>query len=164
MKNRLGMMEQVVPLLAPVDAAATEKKLFVKLQNAHRCQFIVYFGVVTATSADQNIVVTLYACTSSATTGATALAFNYRLSGATGTDTWGAVTAATTAGVSLDTTVVDGMALIIDVDPRALVAGADDAIYAHLDIVPDAGATVTLVAAIALLEPRFAAATMLSSS
>jgi hypothetical protein len=164
MRNRLGMLEQVVPLLAPVDAAATEKKVFVKLSNAHRCQFLLYFGVITATSADQNITVTVLACTSAATTGGTALAFNYRVSAATGTDTFGAVVAATTAGISVDTTAADGMLYIIDVDPKAFPAVAEDAIYACLDIVPDAGGTVTLCSVIGLLEPRFAGTTMLSST
>ena len=117
MRNRLGQLEQVVPLLAPVDAGTTEKKLFVNAALTHRVTFLVYFGVITSTSADQYINVSVLACTSAATTSGTAIAFNYRVSAATGTDTLGAVTAATTAGISVDTTSQDGMLLIIDIDP-----------------------------------------------
>ena len=66
--------------------------------------------------------------------------------------------------ISIDTTAADGMMYMIDVDPRALVSAAEDAVYCHLDIAPDAGATVTLCSVVALLEPRFAATTMLSAT
>ena len=160
--------ENIVPLKAPVDSAgAAYASPYVDLKNAQHATFFAYFGVVTATSADQNVVVTIESSTST-TSNATevALAFKYRLSGATGANTWGAITTATSAGVSLDTTTVDGKMLAIDVDLAAIVAahGQDDVRYVRLVMGIDAGGTVTLNSVWAELDPRYPQLTHLSAT
>jgi hypothetical protein len=165
---RFAFGEHIVPLKAPVDSAGTAYATpYVNLKDALHCTFFAYFGVVTATSADQNVVVTIEASTST-TSNATevALAFQYRLSGATGTDTWGAVTAATSTGASLDTTTVDGKMLAINVPPSIIEAahGQRDAKYVRLVMAIDAGGTVTLNGVWAELDPMYPQVTHLSAS
>jgi len=165
---RYAFGEHIVPLKAPVDSAGTAYATpYVNLKDALHCTFFAYFGVVTAASADQNIVVTVEASTST-TSNATevALAFRYRLSGATGTDTWGAVTSVDNTGVSLDTTSVDGKMIAIDIDPAAIEAahGQRDAKFVRLVMGIDAGGTVTLNAVWAELDPMYPQTTHLSAS
>lgn len=160
--------EHIVPLKAPVDSAGTAYATpYVNLKDALHATFFVYFGVVTATSADQNVVVTLQASTST-TSNATEvdLAFKYRLSGATGTDTWGAITTVASTGVSLDTTTVDGKMLAIDLDPSIIEAahGQRDAKFARVVVGIDAGGTVTLNSVWAELDPVYPQTTHLSTS
>lgn len=165
---RLAFGEHIVPLKAPVDSAGTAYATpYVNLKDALHCTFFAYFGVVTATSADQNVIVTVEASTA-ATSNATevALAYKYRLSGATGTDTWGAVTSVANTGISLDTTTVDGKMLAIDIDPAAIEAahGQRDAKFVRLVMGIDAGGTVTLNGVWAELDPMYPQTTHLSAS
>lgn len=154
---RFGILDNILPLIAPVDTAATEKRTpFLDMRKALHTTILVYFGVTTATSADQNIIVTLQAATSAASTSETAIAFRYRLSGATGANTWGAVTTATSAGASLDTTTLDNKILLIDVDPAALPAIGADNYFVSVVVTPDAGGTVTLLSALAISDPQYA--------
>lgn len=154
---RFGVMENVVPLKAPVDSAGTAYATpWVNMKNALHATFFYYMGVVTATSADQNIVVTMEAATAAASGSEVQIAFKYRLSGATGANTWGAVTSAAAAtGASLDTTTSDGMMLMIDVDPAALEGALTDASHVRMVVGIDAGGTVTLNAAWCVLDPRY---------
>jgi len=162
---RLGFGTNVVPLKAPVDSAGTAYATpFVDLKNALHATFFWYAGVVTAASADQNVIITMEAATAAASGAEVAIAFKYRLSGATGANTWGAVTSATSAGVSLDTTTVDGKMLLIDVDPAALEAALADARFVRMVVGIDAGGTVTLNAAFAALDPAYSQATHLSAT
>jgi len=157
--------ENIVPFKAPVDSAGTAYATpFVDLKNALHATFFWYGGVVTAASADQNIVIPMEAATAAASGSEVAIAFKYRLSGATGANTWGAVTAATSTGVSLDTTSSDGMMLMVDVDPAALDGALADARFVRMVVGIDAGGTVTLNAAWAELDPRFPQTTHLSAT
>jgi hypothetical protein len=162
---RLGQIEQVVPCLAPVDAVATEKdSTFVALKGAQRISFLLFFGVITAASADQVITVTVQCASSAASTSELPMPFLYRVSGAVGTDTWGAIVAATTAGFTVDTTAQDNKLYLIDVDPHAVPAIKANASYVRLEVVPDAGGSATLCSIIAIISPRYAATNMLSTS
>lgn len=162
---RFGFGENIVPLKAPVDSAGTAYATpWVDLKNALHATFFWYAGVVTATSADQNVIITMEAATAAASGAEVAIAFKYRLSGATGANTWGDVTAATATGASLDTTTVDGKMLLIDIDPAALDGALADARFARLVCGIDAGGTVTLNAAWAELDPRFPQLTHLSAT
>lgn len=154
---RFGILDNILPLVAPIDTAATEKRTpFLDLRKALHTTILVYFGVVTAASADQNVIVTLQAATSAASTSETAMAFRYRLSGATGANTWGAITSATSSGVSLDTTTVDGKMLLIDIDPAALPAIGADNFFVSVVVTPDGGGTVTNLAVLAITDPQYA--------
>jgi len=155
MIGRYGQINKMVPALAPVDLATSGgNSIPVNMANAHRCTFLAHFGVITGSSTTVPVV-TLMVATGAATTGATAITFNYRLSGAVGTDSWGAVTAATTAGKSLTLT-SDGMVLLVDVDP-SLVAGVTDGKYVYLHIATGATVSVCLAQVMAEIEPRYAA-------
>jgi hypothetical protein len=165
---RLVFGENIVPLLAPVDSAATDyASPYVDLKNVLHATFFVYFGVVTAASADQNLVVTLEAATAAASSATeVSLAFKYRLSGATGANSWGAVTTVTSTGVSLDTTSVDGKILAIDLDPAIIEAahGQRDARFVRVVVNLDAGNTVDLNAIWAELDPMYPQVTHLSAT
>ena len=162
---RFGIGEQIVPLKAPIDSAGTAYTTpFVDLKNALHATFFYYMGVVTAASADQNIVVTMEAATAAASGSEVAIAFKYRLSGATGANTLGAITAATSTGVSLDTTSADGKLLLIDIDPAALDSALADARFVRMVVGINAGGTVTLNAAWAVLDPRYPQLTQKSAT
>lgn len=166
--NRYGFNTHIVPLKAPVDSAGTAYATpYVNLKDALSATFLVYFGVVTATSADQPVVVTVEASTAAASNATEVqVPFNYRASGATGTDTWGAITAATAAGGMSVATTDDGKAYIVEVDPAAIekLHGQRDAKYVRLVVGIDAGGTVTLNSVVALLDPAYPQATHLSAS
>lgn len=155
--NRFVIGEHVVPLVAPINSAGTAYATpYVDMKNALHATFFLYLGVITATSADQNIIVTMECSTAAASNATeTACSFNYRLSGVTGTDTWGAVTAATSTGVSLDTTTADGKMLMVDVDLVSFAnqQGQYDARYVRMVVGIDAGGTVTNNAVWAVLDP-----------
>ena len=159
--------ENIVPLKAPIDSAGTAWATpYVDLKNALHATFFAYFGVITATSADQSVVITME-CSTAASSNATevAFAFNYRLSGATGANSWGAITAATASGVAVTTT-DDGKMIAVDVDPAALqkAHGQDDVRYVRMVVGIDAGGTVTLNSAWAELDPRYPQLTQLSAT
>ena len=163
---RFGIGENIVPLKAPVDSAGTAYATqFVDLKNALHATFFYYMGVVTATSADQNIVVTMEAATAATSGSEVQIPFKYRLSGATGANSFGAITAATASGgASLDTTSSDGMLLLIDIDPASLDSALADARFVRMVVGIDAGGTVTLNAAWAVLDPRYPQLTQLSAT
>lgn len=153
--NRFVIGENVVPLVAPQDIAATAAATpFVSLKNALHATVFLFFGSITAASADQAITVTMEAATAAASGSEAAIAFNYRLSGAVGANTWGAITAAPSTGMSIATT-DDNKMLAIDIDPRALEGALADASHIRAVITPDAGGTATLVGAWVVLEPRY---------
>jgi len=166
--NRFGFGAHIVPLKAPVDSAGTAYATpYVNLKDALSCTFLAYFGVVTATSADQGVVVTVEASTAAASNATEVqVAFKYRLSGATGTDTWGAITSATAAGGVTVATTDDGKAVLIEVDPAVIEAahGQRDAKFVRLVVGIDAGGTVTLNSVVALLDPAYPQATHLSAT
>lgn len=162
--NRFVVVENVVPLIAPQDIAATATATpFVALKNALHATVFLQFGNIAAASADQAVTVTLEAATAAASGSEVALAFNYRLSGAVGANTWGAITAATTAGVSIATT-DDNKILAIDVPLAGLDNSLADASHIRAVVTPDAGGSATLVGAWAVLEPRYAQLTHKSAT
>jgi len=163
---RLGFGEQIVPLKAPVDSAGTAFATpYVNIKNALHATFFYYAGVVTATSADQAVVITFEAATSAASSATEVqIPFKYRKSGATGTDTWGAITSGVAAtGYSYGTT-DDGSMVLFDIDFAALYALQPDATHIRMVVGIDAGGTVTLNAAWAVLDPRYPALSHVSAS
>lgn len=163
---RYGFANHVVPLLGPIDKAATATNTaFVDLKNAVGVRFFVFCGVLTATSADQNLIITLEAATAAVSGSEVQIAGTYKLSGAVGTDSWGTATAFTgSGGVSLDTTSADNKMVAMDVDLHALDAALADARFMRIVITPDAGATVSLVAAWAEIEPTYPQTSLQSTS
>lgn len=159
--ERLGIGLRTVPLKAPVDSAGTAfATAFVDMKNALHATFYDYLGVITAASADQNIVITMEVSATSASGSEVAIAFTYRISAATGTDTWGAPTAVAATGLSLDTTTKDGMMIQIDVNPAAFDAAVAGGHWVRLVQGIDAGGTVTLNSIFCQYEPMYAQATI----
>jgi hypothetical protein len=165
---RFAFGENILPLKAPVDSAGTAYSTpYVNMKDQLHVTFLCYFGVITATSADQNILVTVEASTAATSTTAVQIPFRYRVSGATGANTWGAITDATASGgISLDTTTEDAKMVLIDVDLPRIEAlhGQRDAKFLSVKVGIDAGGTVTLNSVIALLEPAYPQATHLSAT
>lgn len=165
--TRLGFGENIIPLKAPVDSAGTAYATpYVDMKNQLHISFLAYFGNVAAASADQAVVLTVEASTST-TSNATevAIPFKYRLSGATGANSWGAVTAATASGMSYGTT-DDGKAVLIDIDPATIEAahGQRDAKYVRLVVGIDAGGSATLNSIFAITDPAYPQTTHLSTT
>ena len=161
--SKLGVIAKVVPLKAPVDSAGTAyASPYVDMKNALHATFFYYAGVVTAASADQPVVIT-FECATAAASAANEVAvpFTYRKSGATGTDTWGTPTAASTYSYG---TTDDGSMVLFDVDLSQLESLLADARFIRMVVGIDAGGTVTLNAAWAVLEQRYPQLTTLSAS
>lgn len=119
------------PILTPADIVATvTASSYVDIKDLNWASFLVSFGAITTGTA--TITVEASTAASSNATEA-AIPFKYRLSGAVGTDSMGAITAATSDGASI-TASDDNKVLLIDVDPAALNAnpGAD---YRYLRVV-----------------------------
>lgn len=153
--SRFVICENVVPLIAPQDITTTATATpFVSLKNALHATVFVQFGNIAAASADQAVIVTLEAATAAASGSEAAIAFNYRLSGAVGANTWGAITAATSSGVSVGTT-DDNKVLAIDIPCAGLDSLLADASHIRAVVTPDAGASATLVNAWVVIEPRY---------
>ena len=137
-----------IPLASPVDTTtSTITTAEVDLGEAQWAQFYVFFGTIT----DDTVVVTIEKCTDTSGSGNTAIAFNYRYSAVTGTDTKGAITAATTAGGTVAVT-DDDKCLIIDVDPALIASGGP---YARLVVTPGGSTSACEVAVWAVVTPRY---------
>ncbi len=169
MAAHLGMYENIVPLVAPIDAATTTpvQTPYLDIASANRAAFLIYFGVVTSTTATDTMTITVEASTASTSNaGEEAIAFNYRVSAAvaTGND-WGAVTAATSDGVSLGaSTVFDGFAMQIDVDPQYVVEKKPDARWVRVVMTESAAYSVLLYTVIGFIAPRYKQTTMVKAT
>jgi hypothetical protein len=162
------MYENVVPLLAPFDRAGTLLETpYIDLQSANRASFLLYFGVVTSTTATDTLTLTMEASTASTSNASEeAIPFNYRLSTtfAAG-NTWGAVTAATSAGVSLGaSTVFDGFCVMVDVDPAYITEKKPTARYVRLVGTHADAYSVMLVTCIGVVDPRYKETTMIKAT
>lgn len=155
---------QIVPLIAPESATdQSNESAFVALKNAQWVSFLLQVGTLATDSGDSMTVTVVTGATNSTGAADTAIPFKYRLSSAVGTDSWGAITEGTTAGVSLEATTDNSKAMLIDVDPASIPALDADALYVYLNL-----ATTTLtggyISAVAFIEPRYPQNSNLTSS
>jgi hypothetical protein len=166
MGNNLVMYENVVPLLVPQDIAGTATATaYLDLKSAHDAMIFVFVGGITTASSDQTAgpTVTIEVATAAASaSNEVNYEFQYRLSAAIGTGTWGAVSSAT-AGVDLTVT-GDGKILGIRVDPSGVQAALTDGRYVRAVITPGTGGATCLVAAWAVLNVRYKATSMIVAS
>ena len=112
-----------------------------------------------ASTADVDLTITVQEQTSSTGAGARNIDFRYRLRASA--DTWGTLTAATTAGVDPSTATTGGWTLAVEVDAAELAAG-----YSWLSLtVTESTDSVAVPASIhaILSEPRFAGETPLTA-
>lgn len=168
MATAFAMYENIVPLVAPVDGTTgSPASPYLDLQSAHHASFLLYFGVVTSATATDTMTLTVEASTASTSNASEeAIAFNYRLSDAVaGGNTWGAITAATSAGLSLGaSTVFDGFAVYIDIDPRAVQAAKADARYVRLQLTPSAAYSAINYCVIGFIDARYKQTTMVKAT
>lgn len=164
---KLNMAEEfhVQPILGSKDIVATATVTeYVKTTHigSGQLEFELNFGVVTSTDSTGEVVVTFVGNdvndTSTSDNNEVAVAGYYRLSGAVATDTMGALTAFTSAGVTVANT-DDNKVLLAYIDPAVLQQK-----YVRAVITPTAESTVCLVGGVARYIPRKAQASQISSS
>jgi len=147
---------KIVPLACAYNTTATASN-FVKINNAHWVTFGINWGAV-----DTAVTITVEECTSndSTTSSPLAIPFKYRLSGAIGSDTWGAVTTSDSAGLALVASTNNNQLMLIDIDPADLTSG-----YNYLRVAIGTATNSTIPLAVnAFLESRYPQADHLSSS
>ncbi len=157
---------KVVPLLGSIDIVATATgSNYVALKDVvGLLEIEVNFGLITSTDSTGEVVVTIEASSgASSNASEAAIAFNYRQSGAVGTDTMGAIAAATSAGKAvLNTT--DSVTLLCYIDPSAVTNVSDQYTYVRAVVTPTAEISSTVVGAVARYRPRYAGNAIPSSS
>jgi hypothetical protein len=140
-------------------STGTQVTKYVKVDNAHHVTFLVGMGTV-----DTATTITVRETSAATTVSAEAIAFWYRLSGAASadnTDTWGALTSATTTGVAYTATTDTGKFLLIDIDPDDLTEGDH---YLSLLFSATNYSAAPEISVVAFLEPRYGGATHPSST
>lgn len=165
MFNSFVGYSNMVPLLAPQDVTNAETfTSYMDLKYAHTAAFIVHFGAITSATTADSILITVE-CASVETGTEVAVDFDYRISGALGTNTWGAVTAATSAGFSI-LNAVDNVIVWIEIDPSKIVADTaiTDARYARVSLSSPADMTATLVGVIGMTDARYKQTTFNSAT
>ena len=160
---RYGEPMNVIPVLAPQNITTTATwTAYVDLDLAHWVTFVVNYGSLSsagATCDDLNLTVVCSSLASTAST--TAIDFKYRLSAAVATNSWGAITAGTSDGITVGPA-ADNMSLVVDVDPATV--WAKSSVKRFVAIAMTAASTATFVAATAFVEPRFPGNSIPSSS
>lgn len=158
---------KVLPLLAPQDivATATASGYIRVSEAAGTIELSVPFGNVASTDSTGEVVVTVEASTAGTSNATeTAIAFKYRLSAAVATDTMGATTAATSAGVAVGQA-DDNKLLTIFVEPDQLAAVGADFQYLRAVITPTSEITATVIGGVqARYRSRYAGASIPSST
>jgi hypothetical protein len=161
MINYLGY-QNIVPLLAAQDIASTVTVTnYLDLKTAHRAALLIVLGAVTSATATDAEVLTIEAATAEGGSEA-AIAFSYRLSGALGTNTWGAITASASTGLSLDPAVHDNMCIWVEIDPAVMAANDYRYVRAKFTDTPDM--TAFLVAVVGVIDPRYKMTTYISAT
>jgi len=166
MKYAHGEVLKVLPLLAPVDlGGSTSASSYIDLNMAASIvEFEVAFGNFTSTDTTQGVTVICEGSTAGAATDTqTAFAFQYQLSSAVNTDSMGAVTAATSTGVLVDTT-QDTSVLLVYVDPPVAIGAATDTRFVRIGLDPGAAVSASIVGVVARYIPRYAQASQPSST
>lgn len=160
MSNPFIAYENLVPLLAPQDITGTATASgYLDLRTANAAGFLVVIGAITGTSTDTEVI-TVEAAT--AVTGAeAAIPFRYRLSGAVGANTWGAVTTCASTGLAL-TVSDDNKILFIEIDPQEMAV--DDYRYVRVVCTDTPDMANFLVAVIGVVDPRYRQTTFVSAT
>ena len=145
----------IFPVIAPVDTTSTTVNTdVVDAGQSLSMTFGIQFGVITG----DEVVVTVEECDDTTPTSTTAIAYDYRLTSAVGTDSVGAKTAATTAGVTIAAG-DDNKMLLVYVPIRSLSAGRS---YVRCVCNPGGSASVCLISAFVALDPVYGRSTITS--
>jgi hypothetical protein len=146
---------KLIPLLEPKTIAATVTNTdAVDLLGVHWATLCIQFGAIT----DDVCNVKVEASTAASTSGTDkeVVGFRYRLTAAVGTDEHGAITTASSDGVTASTS-DDNKMLIIDIDPSQVAALGADYRYVRAVIAPSSDNTATYVSAFGVLQSRYPA-------
>lgn len=148
----------IAHLVAAVDANNTAKTTDeLSFENYKHISFLISVGNIGA-----DAVLTIEKCTSAAGAGNTAIAFNYRKTGAAGgasEDTWGDLTAVASTGLTIANATEDNKAFIVEIDDNEV-----GETYKFVRAVITPGAAATLVAIFGIMsEPRYQTAVMTSA-
>jgi hypothetical protein len=166
--SKFAETEKILPLLAVQDIAATATgSAYIDVNMAAgTLEFEVPFGLITDSDSTSGVTVTLEASTAGASSDTqTQLAFKYRLSAAVATDTMGDLTAATAAaGATVNGTTEASSILLIYVNPADVAAAVADGRFVRVYLTPDANVNATLTGVIARYTPRYAGASIPSST
>jgi len=162
MANPFFQYDNFIPLVAPVDIAGSgSTSPYMDLRTAQKAFFLLQFGAVTSTTTTDNYVVTIECATGEGGTEA-AIPFRYRLSGAVGANTWGAVTTCASTGYAVQSASDDNVDLLIEVDPDELAA--NDYRYARVILTVSGGMEACLYALTGILEARYKQTTFTSAT
>jgi hypothetical protein len=144
----------VFPVLAPVDTNNTA--VGTDVVDAGDNQWLTFCLQIGNIAGDATL--TVEECDNTTPSTTAAIAFNYRLSAAVGTNTLGALTACASTGLSLANATYDNKMVIVEVDPASLDDGYP---YVRLYVTPANSAT--LVSCVCIAKPRYNSAVMNSS-
>lgn len=151
-----GQDLHIIPVYAPQDVGTADiNTTHVNVSRAHHITFAVQFGNLTNDSK----VITVEESSAATTVSAEAIPFKYRLSGATGSDTWGAVTSVDSGGVDMVHASDDNKLLLIDVDPVTLTDGDN-----YLSVRISSAGGECYAGVVAYLSPRYSQLDPLSTT
>ena len=156
MANAFLGYDQYIPLLAPVDITTVSTSTYIDLRNAQHASFLIQFGVITDTTATQQIMITIQCCTAPLGTEAT-VEYRYQKSAAVGTGgatQWGDVTSIAATGVGMHVDADDGFWILATLDLGLLATS--DYRYARLVLTPDdTTVEACLVSVMGIIEARY---------
>ena len=161
--NQFIGYDNIVPVLTNADITSNDTyTAYVDLKGVNRAAFFLAIGNIHSGTAGDTETITVEAATDPAGTEA-AIAFKYRLSGAAGTNTWTAITAATTSGYTYSIS-DDGKNAWIEVDPDALAAS--DYRYVRVKIAPTSASQMAnfVVGVYAFLDTKYKMTTYISAT
>ena len=164
---RYGEGLNIMALVEPHIVAATAHRTpSVDLDMANWVSFLLSMGQVTSGAATTGATCTMTVEVSTASTGTapTLIAFDYRLSSALGTNSFGTILHGTSDGVVL-TAGLGGFTnklLLIDVDPSNAAAHGTNCRFLALNVTFDT--TLTTAAVCGIVEPKYPGNAIPSSS
>jgi hypothetical protein len=154
MSNSFVGYDNIVSGLQPVDAATTAKSTaWIDMKTAHSIAFLLQFGVVTATSAN-NVTITVEASTTNDSTTGVTVPFLYRQSGLVTANTWGAVTSCDSAGAVIAAASLTGTNIWVEADLPGITNDHPTARWIKAEVT-GAEPTANLMAIVAILDPRY---------
>lgn len=151
-KKNLGERIHYVPLIAAAQkTGATFSTGGINMGLFNQVEFICQLGA----AATADFTVTAEECTATGGTSNDAVAAEYRVGAAAGTDTMGAVTVLATTGLAIANATYDNKLLVVTVDSDSLT---DTHKYVRLTFT-DPGTADLFIAVVAACHPRYQQAT-----
>ena len=166
MANQFVGYDNIIPLLAPVaGTTGTLTSPYMKLHNAHKASFLISFGAITSTTTTDALTITVDAA--SVEEGAEVQQdFRYRLSGAVGANTWGAVTSVVAAtGLPMLAPTADDKMVWVELDPDA-IGGGTEMLFVRFVITPAPASQMEayVVGGCGIIEARYKQTTHISAT